>query len=281
MSLLIKGGITRLSELIIDAAPDKAKDIAELILTTQGDILFRDPEAERLAGEYGIGMNFLHMSNSGLLRPNWRDLQGDIVYISGAVNRVIYPSILAVPVPQISVAVAEDHSGGGFTADKTLAVPVPTVGETVAKTDPLAVGGGIAHDDDVGDVDETAETNSPAVNDMHLLPSPGAVGDGFYFGLNNPFDWVATLVGQAGAGTWTITWKYWNGVTWANLTMKYNEINHWRTAGNVRAHWNRPGDWALNNILGYNLYWVKAECTAYTSMTVQPLGTQAWLGRYT
>ena len=50
MSLLIKGGgITKLSELIIDAAPDKAKDIAELVLTAQGDVLYRDTEAAKLA----------------------------------------------------------------------------------------------------------------------------------------------------------------------------------------------------------------------------------------
>jgi len=130
MSLLIKAvpGITKLSELTIDAAPGKAKDIAELILTTQGDVLYRNTEAARLAGEYGLGLNFLHMNNSGKLVPAWRDLQGDIVFISGAVNRVIYPSILSIPTPSIDVAVAEDHSGGGHVIEKTLAIPVPSLG---------------------------------------------------------------------------------------------------------------------------------------------------------
>ncbi|GAJ19433.1 unnamed protein product, partial [marine sediment metagenome] len=51
MSLLVKAGISKLSELDIDAAPTKAKSIAELILTTQGDLLYRNTLAERLAAK--------------------------------------------------------------------------------------------------------------------------------------------------------------------------------------------------------------------------------------
>jgi len=122
-------GITKLSELTIDAAPDKAKDITELILTDQGDVLYRNTEAARLAAEYGVGMNFLHMQNSGHYIPHWRDLQDDIVFISGAVNRVIYPPILQIPRPVLGLAVAEDHSGGGFVAEPALTIPVPTIGD--------------------------------------------------------------------------------------------------------------------------------------------------------
>lgn len=284
MSLLTKAGITKLSELIIDAAPGKAKDIAELVLTTQGDLLYRNTEAARLAGDYGVGMNFLHMLNTGKLVPAWRDLQGDIVYITGAVNRVIYPSILSIPTPTIGApTVAEDHSGGGHpVAPDAFAIPVPTVGKAAVKCDPTAVGGGVAHDDDGVDTDETTETNSAAINDMHLLPDPGAVGDGFYFGLANPFDWLCLNIGTAGAGVWTITWKYWDGDTWEALTIIQNQTDHFRAAaGKHWVHFERPGDWALKTIEALNLYWIKGEATAYSSMTTQPLGTQAWIGRYT
>ena len=147
---------------------------------------------------------------------------------------------------------------------------------------PQAVGAGVAHDDDVGDTDETTETNNPTANDMHLLPSPGAVGDGFYFGLSDPFDWLCLNIGTPGEGTWTITWKYWNGITWTALTLKYDETDHFRAAAG--KHWvhldGRPGDWATTTILTYTLYFIKGEVTSYTSMTTQPLGTQAWIGRY-
>ena len=133
VSLLTKAGITKLSELDIDAAPTTAQAIAELILTTQGDVLYRNTEAARLAAEYGIGMNFLHMTNSGDFVPVWKDLQGDIVYITGAVNRVIYPPILQIPLPVLGLAVAEDHSGEGHVAvPPALVIPVPTIGDAAA-----------------------------------------------------------------------------------------------------------------------------------------------------
>lgn len=277
----IGGGISKLSELEIDAAPGKAKDIADLILTSQGDLLYRNGEVARLPAAYGVGYNVLHMKNTGHFEPEWWDIQDIIAYLTGAVNRAVAPSVLQMPTPEISAAVAEDHSGGGFTISPSLAIPTPTVGEEAVESSPLAPDGGVAHDDDVGDSDETTETNSATANDMHLLPDPGAVGDGFYFGSASPFDWLCLNIGTSGVGEWTITWKYWDGVTWTALPLKYDETEHFRAAsGKHWVHWDRPGDWALTADPGVSLYWIKGECTSYTSMTTQPLGTQAWIGRY-
>ncbi len=123
-----EAGITKLSELTIDAAPGKAKDIAELILTTQGDILYRNAEAAREAASYGVGYNFLHAQNTGVDKPGWLDIQEIIAYMTGAVNVMIAPPTLVIPEPpEISVVVAEDHSGGGHVFDKTLTIPAPSI----------------------------------------------------------------------------------------------------------------------------------------------------------
>lgn len=53
-----------------------------------------------------------------------------IIYLTGAVNRMIAPPVLQIPEPSISVAVAEDHSGGGHPVDKTLTIPVPSISVT-------------------------------------------------------------------------------------------------------------------------------------------------------
>ncbi len=98
--------------------------------------------------------------------------------------------------------------------------------------------------------------------------------------LNDLFDRLSINFGTAGAGAWTITWKYYNGITWTALTIKSDETAHFRATGIKGCHWVRPGDWVATTIAGMNLYWVKAEITAYTNMSAQPLGTQAWLGRY-
>jgi len=284
MSLLTKAGITKLSELDIDAAPAKAEDIVELILTTQGDVLYRNVEAARLAAAYGVGYSFLHAKNTGKDEPEWMDIQELIAYITGGANRMIAPPTLVIPVPEISVKVEERHTGGKHTIDKSLSIPVPSIEVATATCSPLAVGAGIAHDDDPPtDTDETTATNNPTANDMHLLPSPAAVGDGFYFGLANPFDWVCLNIGTPGVGVWAITWKYWNGTTWTALPLKYDQTDNFRAAAG--KHWvhfdGRPGDWATTTILAYTLYFIKGEVTAYTSMTTQPLGTQAWIGRWT
>jgi len=299
------GGISKLSELEIDTSKDwltyliknigaavddadavqKIQAILQAVMTTEGDILYRGAsEAERIAGAYGVGYNFLHMANTGQLLPEWLDILDIITYMTGAVNKMVAPPTLAIPAPELSLVVAEDHSGGANpAAPDALVVSVPTIAKAAVKSDPAAVGGGVAHDDDGVDTDETTETNNATENDMHLLPDPGAVGDGFYFGLANPFDWLVLNIGTAGVGTWTITWKYWDGDTWEALTLigAKDETANFRTTGKKWVSFTRPGDWASRTIEALNLYWIKGECTAHTSMTTQPLGTQAWIGRYT
>ena len=288
MSWLIKGGtgIGKLSELTIDADKDwQQREISNLKAVAegmvQGDITYRGADVlERLPADYGVGYNFLHVKNSGQLEPEWMDIQDLVAYLTGAVNRMVALPALMIPQPEISLTLNEGHSFG-LGAVPSLAIVLPAVAMAAATAAPNAVTAAIAHNDDPPiDTDETAEANSPTANDMHLLPSPSAVGDGFYFGLADPFDWVCLDIGTAGAGSWIITWKYWNGSTWTALSMKYDETAHFRISGRRWAHWNRPGDWATTTVLTHTLYFVKAEVTYYSSMTTQPLGSRAWIGKY-
>ena len=306
MSLLIKAGISKLSELEIDANKDwQAKEITNLkaiaAAMARGDIVFRgDDILERLAGNYGVGYNFLHMKNAGQLQPEWMDIQELIVYLTGALNRMIAPPVLAIPTPAMGLAVAEDHSGGGYvgqgtlsipepgidletatgpgggvTAEKTLNIPAPSISEELATNHP--VGGAVADDGGV-QTDETAVVNSPTANDMILLPATPAVNDAYYFGYSALWDWLRLNIGTAGAGTWTIVWEYWNGTAWTGLPDISDGTSHFGNAGINEVTFTRPGDWAttdVGSILG--LYWIRARVSAYTSITTQPLGTQAWI----
>lgn len=265
--------VSRLSQLAIDADKDwNGKAITNLkglsAGMVQGDLFFRGPAViQRLAP--GVAGQFLVTRGAGS-NPEWGDY-------AGRVERLLFLSV-GMPVKSMS-AIATNIPG--VQASLPLVAQNPIVVVITPYAAPLACGGAVYHDDSpLTDTDETAQANSAAVNDMHLLPSPGAVGDGYYFGLNNPFDRVAINLGTAGAGTWTITWKYYNGITWMAITIKTDETAHFRTTGIKGCHWVRPGDWVATTIAGMNLYWVKAEITAYTSMSTQPLGTQAWLGRY-
>ncbi len=118
--------------------------------------------------------------------------------------------------------------------------------------------------------------------DVPATPNPTAVGDGLYIGNSTPFDYVCAWVNQAGAGTYSITWKYYNGSSWLPLTLSSDgdRSNSWKRPGRHTIFFNRPGDWATTSILAYTLYWIKAEVTAYTSQTTQPILGRVWIGAY-
>ncbi|MBA7524807.1 hypothetical protein ES705_16951 [subsurface metagenome] len=188
--------------------------------------------------------------------------------------------LLAMRAPGIGLAVAEDHSGGGHTAEKTLTVPSPAI--VVPTTDlysPAAVDGALA-DDGGAQTDETTEANNATVNDMTLLPAVPAVDDAYYFGLLSLWDWLSLLIGQAGAGTWTIVWEYWNGSTFASLLNVLDTSNGFRNGGYQSVSFDRPGDWATSTLMLMDLLWIRARVTAYSSIATQPLGTQAWIGTH-
>lgn len=301
MSLLTKAGITKLSELSIDVSKDwatyliknigaavddndavrKAQAILQESMSQQGDIIYRGADnAVRLAPNYGVGYNFLHAKNTGVDEPEWLDIQDIVAYLTGAVNRMIAPSTLVIPTPGVSLAIAEDHSGGGFTFDKTLIIPTPSIGVPTAATYlPTAVDGAIADDGGI-QTDETTEANNATANDMTLLPPVPAVDDAYYFGLSSWWDWLSLNIGQAGAGTWTIVWEYYNGSTWVSLPSCYDTSNGFRNGGYQSVTFDRPSDWVTSTILLLALYWIRARVSSYTSITTQPLGTQAWIGTH-
>lgn len=144
-----------------------------------------------------------------------------------------------------------------------------------------AVGGAVAEEIFVGQTDETAEANSPAANDMTLLPDPPQVDDAYYLGANHTFSYVIFDMGRAGYGVWTITWEYWNGVAWAPLTNVFDGTDGFKETvlGHHHVSFTIPGDWALTVILAMNLFWIRARVSAYTSEAQTPLGTRAWVSK--
>jgi hypothetical protein len=295
-------GISNLSQLGIDVSKDwlgfllknlgagvdpndavrRVQTILQSVLTTKGDLLYRNStEAVRLALNYGVGYNVLHALDSGVGLPEWFDIQNLIIYLTGAVNRAVAPPILQVAPPGLSLTAVEDHSGGGFAATPSLTVPAPAIAAASVLAAGLAVDGFVMHDETPTDTDQTAQANDAVANDMGLMPAAlVANGDGCYFGLATPWDALNLNIGTAGAGTYTIAWKYWNGAAWSALTIKSDETNHFKTTGFKSLVFTRPGDWAVKTIAGIaNLYWIYAQATEGT-MTIRPLGTQAWIYQY-
>jgi len=152
--------------------------------------------------------------------------------------------------------------------------PAEDVGDGVEKT-PVSLEGAVADDGGV-QTDETTAANDSTANDMTLLPATPALDDAYYFGCSTPKDFLRINIGTAGEGTWTITWEYWNGAWTALSGVTDGTSGFTAAAGNHDVTYTFPTDWAETAVNGITSYWIRARVSAYTSVTTQPLGTQAW-----
>lgn len=130
-------------------------------------------------------------------------------------------------------------------------------------------------DDGGSQTDETTASNSTTGSDMTLLPAGPAVNDAYYFGHNEEFSQLKLNLSQAGVGTWTIIWEYWDGDSWEDLSAT-DGTSGFTQDGTVS--WTIPGDWAdsTENSQGPFRY-VRARVSAFTSITTQPLGRKCKL----
>lgn len=140
---------------------------------------------------------------------------------------------------------------------------------------PLA--GAVADDGGV-QTDETDHAADATTNDMILLPAVPAQNDAYYFIGTTPFDVLRINIGTPGVGTWTIVWEYWKG-SWSALSgVTDGTTGFTATAGSHDVLWTKPTDEVATTIDGIAGYAIRARVSAYTSVTTQPRGTQAWKG---
>jgi hypothetical protein len=118
---------------------------------------------------------------------------------------------------------------------------------------------------------------------MNLFHTSIAQNDAYYFGSKVPFKRLILNMGQAGVGTWTIYWEYWDGDSWNQLTEATNHLSdgtaNLKRSGTCYVNFTPPSDWAQNepNTGMGTLYWIRFRITdASPSLTTRPLGTQAW-----
>lgn len=136
------------------------------------------------------------------------------------------------------------------------------------------------YDDGGAFTDETTDANSDAAGDVPMVPVAPAVNDAFYFGHASQFNSVILLVGTNGAGSYTLTWEYWNGA-WVTLTALVDGITNY-TAGTgyrKRTH-NVPTDWVTTTVNGQSGFWVRARVSAFTSITTRCLVNRIFIGTW-
>jgi len=142
-------------------------------------------------------------------------------------------------------------------------------------TGAIQVEGAVQQDGEVYTEYTTAAQNT-TLNDLPLLPPAPAVGDAWYFGCDNPCRILTSDVDTVGAGTWTITYEYWDGREFTALSNVDDRTNGWTTLGKNSTTWDMPTDWATRTTTGTTVssYWGRARVSDFTSITTQPLGSR-------
>ena len=120
-----------------------------------------------------------------------------------------------------------------------------------------------------------------------LNPTPGhtllsAASDYLYFGLEETFDglWFHLANANTVAGT-TATWQYWNGTTWATLTVRDNCTDASPVTPTIFSYsgiieWDIPSDWVKSDLtsLGAPLDGVVNPIGGYGTFPTDGSGTR-------
>lgn len=128
-------------------------------------------------------------------------------------------------------------------------------------------------------VDLSTEVAEDTADDVAALPATPADDDAIYFGLaDGTFSELHINVTTAGAGTWTLTWQYWDGNSWEDIpeptdgTLGFSS----GTAGWKVLSFTPPVDWAPNTVDSVLAYWVRGVVSEYSAITTRPLIGQAY-----
>jgi len=300
MSLLLKAGISRLSELEIDADKDwqtkGISNIKEIVLGMGiGDVVQHDGarlvklspgQAHHVLTSEGVGKLVVWAPGGTYF---YRYFPVTVYLTHGAAkvspdkshskniplsswNRQAYGDAPADYIKRLIPSIALADAEAVVTPNKTGDKSAPIAAVLLLKK---VIEGAVADDGGV-QTDETAAAQNSTANDMTLLPAAPAVNDAYYFGFGRLWDLLWLNVGTAGVGTWALAWEYWNGTVWAALADVVDDTTALTMAGTNKVDFTRPGDWALTTILAMNLYWIRARVSSFTGMSTQPLGTQAW-----
>lgn len=177
----------------------------------------------------------------------------------------------------IDDATAEHFYDGSITQSNgdVVYAGLVVVGSTEENAD-TALAAAIA-DDGGAFTDDTTAAGEATADDMTLLPATPAVNDAYYFGGNDPFKSLQLNISTAGAGSWTITWEYYNGSAYVALqNVTDNTSGFTAGTGEFDVTYDFPIDWAVDTVNAQGpFYYIRARVSAYTSITTQPLGQQA------
>jgi len=306
MSLLLKGGITKLSELEIDTDKDwQSRGITNLggvaagmavghvvqrnggklqtlapgpahtVLTSEGPghLVVWAPGGTYFERYLPVTVDLEH--DEGLVAPDSsREITAAIASSFARTHGDAPGDMIKRLTPALVLANAEAIVTPDGDHQET-----PAMGSSFSLK--IVVDGAVADDGGV-QTDETAAAQNPTQNDMTLLPAVPAVDDAYYFGHAKKFNVAWLNIGTQGDGVWVISWEYWNGAAWSALSDVVDNTNGFTALVGLRdVSFTRPGDWVTTDVGGVTgLYWIRARLSSFTSINTQPRGSQSWVEIY-
>lgn len=119
--------------------------------------------------------------------------------------------------------------------------------------------------------DITSNTNGGAGRtNPSLMPATEALNDATYYGHDERFYELNLNLAVAKGGTWTGTWEYYNGSTWASLTDVTDGTSNYATTGAQTVSYSIPDDWAKTTIDSDSRYWIRFRISSFTSSGTTP-----------
>jgi hypothetical protein len=132
--------------------------------------------------------------------------------------------------------------------------------------------GAVLSDNSGAFTNQTAAARDRASTDDINLNPGGAANDILYIGATDQFERVNfDIFSTGGAGTYTLTWEYWNGA-WTSLTIIEDTTDDFKNGGCGRVTFAAPGDWVANTVDSVgDLFYIRASGDA-GSQTTEPKG---------
>jgi hypothetical protein len=118
--------------------------------------------------------------------------------------------------------------------------------------------------------DYTDEINSPSTTDVSLFATVPAENDAIYIGCSNKFLGLTTNLSTLGT-TGIVNWYYYNGTTWASLSVTDINSGASNFTASGRFIWNSPTNWTQTSVnSSANYYFIKGVMSA-TIYVVAPM----------
>jgi hypothetical protein len=136
---------------------------------------------------------------------------------------------------------------------------------------------GAVTEDDTTFTEKTTEALNDTAGDVPLLPTlPVAGEDAFYYGCSHACRIITIDLDQAGVGTWTLAWEYWNGTEYKPLSNVDDRTASYTVVGRRTVSWDQPTDWASRTTTGSSVsaFWLRAKVDTFSNITTQPLAAR-------